>query len=218
MTSTRRTATAVDLTVGRTRKDPAPLVTERGRVHRSTCGRISAMATGVTLDVLLEQPLATCCKPTEAHVAAAKLACYSALTAEASTDGYVPSTDRNLVAEKRARLDAPKRSRSRKSGDPRQDRARGSLQAEVQVTILAGQPTVLPLTATTYPEALEGTALCYGACAQVLPVTRFVYVANKGDGKGRVVECGACQKARLAANVAARAAGLPTTPRPRATV
>lgn len=40
--------------------------------------------------------------------------------------GWHPATDRNLVAEKRARMDAPKKTRGRKSGDPRADRARAS--------------------------------------------------------------------------------------------
>lgn len=44
-------------------------------------------------------------------------------------DGFVPATDRNLVAERRARIDLAasgkaRRIRGRKTGDPRLDRAR----------------------------------------------------------------------------------------------
>lgn len=133
-------------------------------------------------------------------------------------DGMVPSTGRNLVAEKRERLDRAaagkgKRS-SRKSGDPRADRTRGlAVDASTPGTL---QALVQPLSPVAYPEALEGAALCHGACGEVRPVTRFPFIANKGDGKGRMVECGPCQVARLARNKAARAAGAPLEPKPRA--
>lgn len=41
-----------------------------------------------------------------------------------TTEGYVPAVGRNLVAEKRARLDRGRRTVGRKSGDPRLDRQR----------------------------------------------------------------------------------------------
>ena len=48
----------------------------------------------------------------------------------AQSDGYQPATDRNLIAEKRARMDRAAaggaRRTGRKSGDPRADRARAA--------------------------------------------------------------------------------------------
>lgn len=51
-------------------------------------------------------------------------------------DGWVPATGRNLVAEKRARLELAatgkaRRIRGRKSGDPRIDRARADARRAV---------------------------------------------------------------------------------------
>lgn len=152
-------------------------------------------------------------------------------------DGYQPAEGRNLIAEKRARLDAPKRSRSRKSGDPRADRARGEAReaAAAAATPLEsnGEPgkacgacgaaagedcsaPLQPLSAVAYPEALTGHALCWGDCGMIRPVSRFPFIANKGDGKGRMTECASCQTARLARNKEARAAGRETEPKPRA--
>lgn len=51
-------------------------------------------------------------------------------------DGWVPATDRNLVAERRARLERAatgqaRRIRGRKTGDPRLDRARADARRAV---------------------------------------------------------------------------------------
>ncbi len=84
---------------------------------------------------------------------------------------------------------------------------------------LDAQGMVMPISATAYPELLAaGTLVCLGACGQAKSAGTFPIHGNRGDGKGRYVECSHCQVARLAANVAARAAGTPTTPRPRAVV
>lgn len=52
-------------------------------------------------------------------------------------DGYVPSTTRNLVAERRARLDLAAsgkahRIRGRKTGDPRLDRMRADVRRQTE--------------------------------------------------------------------------------------
>jgi hypothetical protein len=97
------------------------------------------------------------------------------------------------------------------------------------LAVLAGPPAwlgangeVLPMSATAYPElaVAEGVQLrCLGECGQLKKAGAFPCTANKGDGKGRYLECGACQTKRLAANKAARAVDpdAELAPRPRAT-
>lgn len=216
------------------------------RVHRATCKRAAASPHGAyPLDTATPAELqhatpATCCKPQPEVVQdaldALASAEYEALIAaqvaereakatrqqepesphtqgsddlrDRSTDGYVPAEGRNLVAEKRARLDAPRRSRSRKTGDPRADRSKAQPAAP--------EGLVQPLSAVAYPPVEQGTALCQGACAQVLPVTRFPWLVNKAAGLGRMVECQPCQVARLARNKQAKAEGRAPEPKPRA--
>src|SRR5262249_5735477 len=58
---------------------------------------------------------------------------------------------------------------------------------------------VLPMSATAYPELVagEGALLrCLGACGDLKKAGAFPCTANKGDGKGRYLECGACQAKR----------------------
>jgi hypothetical protein len=98
------------------------------------------------------------------------------------------------------------------------------------LAVLAGPPAwlgangeVLPMSATAYPElaVAEGVLLrCLGECGQLKKAGAFPCTANKGDGKGRYLECGACQAKRLAANKAGRAVDpdAELAPRPRATV
>jgi len=98
------------------------------------------------------------------------------------------------------------------------------------LAVLAGPPAwlgangeVLPMSATAYPElaVAEGVQLrCLGACGQLKKAGAFPCSANAGDGKGRYLECGACQAKRLAANKAAKAEhgdAAELAPRPRAT-
>lgn len=59
--------------------------------------------------------------------------------------------------------------------------------------------------------------LCAGACARILPVSRFPYIGPKAAQAGRFVECGRDQVDRLAVNQARKAAELPEVPRPRVT-
>lgn len=75
-----------------------------------------------------------------------------------------------------------------------------------------------PLSATMNPAAMEGSLVCGGACGQTLPVSRFPFIGKKEEGRGRYIECGACQDDRLAVNKVREAAGLVTLPRPRATI
>ena len=98
------------------------------------------------------------------------------------------------------------------------------------LAVLAGPPAwlgangeVLPMSATAYPElaVAEGVQLrCLGECGQLKKAGAFPCTANKGDGKGRYLECGACQAKRLTANKAAKAEqgdAAELAPRPRAT-
>jgi hypothetical protein len=80
---------------------------------------------------------------------------------------------------------------------------------------------VLPMSATAYPELIpaEGVQLrCLGACGEIKSAGAFPCTANKGDGKGRYLECGACQGKRLAENKARKERGEEPLPRPRATL
>jgi len=88
---------------------------------------------------------------------------------------------------------------------------------------LAANGEVLPMSATAYPELVAGDGAmlrCLGACGDLKKAGAFPCTANKGDGKGRYLECGACQGKRLAANKLAKAEGREgdVQDRPRATV
>jgi len=108
---------------------------------------------------------------------------------------------------------------SAKTGDPRADRAATTAPA-VHAGPAAQLDTdgqVLPMNASAYPEVTDGALRCLGACGQHQPAARFPFTASKGDGKGRYIECGACQRQRLAANKERRSAGQEPLARPRAT-
>ena len=77
---------------------------------------------------------------------------------------------------------------------------------------------VMPMTASSYPEVVDGHLICLGACGERKSASRFPFTHNKGTGQGRYLECGACQTVRLAANKERRAAGQEILARPRATV
>ena len=84
---------------------------------------------------------------------------------------------------------------------------------------LGADGEILPMSATAYPELIpaEGVQLrCLGACGELKKAGAFPCTANKGDGKGRYLECGACQAKRLAENKARKERGEEPLPRPRA--
>lgn len=98
---------------------------------------------------------------------------------------------------------------------------------QTQVTVYAGpdavldrQGRVLPIRPAAYPEVepADGLTLRCLGCKKNLPVTRFQFIRNKGDGAGRFVECTPCQTRRLAENKQRRAAGQEPVPAPRAKV
>jgi hypothetical protein len=66
---------------------------------------------------------------------------------------------------------------------------------------LDAQGHVLAMTPAAYPELTgeDGAELrCLGTCGKMLPAGRFGYIGNKGDGKGRNVECRPDRNARRA--------------------
>ena len=73
---------------------------------------------------------------------------------------------------------------------------------------------VLALTPSVYPELVEGDLYCAVKGHGMHPAGSFAFMAKKGSGRGRMVECRKAFEARLAANVEARAAGKPTQPAP----
>lgn len=113
--------------------------------------------------------------------------------AEFEAEGYVPNErGRASAVARQDGLDSKQaagtvdRVRGRKSGDPREDRARSY-----------GDPALDTAAAEILAAAPEGQEVqrCTGACAQVLPLVKFPTVTRK-DGKGRGTECRGCRDAR----------------------
>jgi hypothetical protein len=143
---------------------------------------------------------------------AAKDGSFGVATKFWAADHVLPETPAASTGATRARAQAPVDAEAKPSG----------------LAVYAGPPAwldaeglVLPMSATAYPELIpaEGVLLrCLGACGEIKKAGAFPCTANKGDGKGRYLECGACQGKRLAENKARKERGEEPLPRPRATL
>ncbi len=205
----------------------APGSTPAGRGTKATLARLRLLKL-----IAPSGPAAGSWELTEAGTAA-----LAAMTAASSSQPPTPAAadvaaDVVPLPKRKARTTSSSRSTSsRKSGNPPADREQAARRqprtgGTAGLAVHAGPHAhidratgyILAIRPAAYPELIEGELRCLGACGELRPAARFPFIASKGDGRGRFVECTACQAARLAENKTRKAAGKAPIARPLAEV
>lgn len=210
----------------------------QGRLHRATCKKAHGHATALKhlpVNAIQAAQAATCCKPHAEDVEAAKAEARArngqtepvpALTEAEDGVGELAGGDvQPLPRPKSRKVRTPNRHDQRDvktaEEEARERFGFSNLEApEVYagpVARVAPDGLVMPATATSYPEVMEGDLWCHTG-GHLAKASAFPFVTKKGSGKGRLLECAKHWHERLEENKARRAVGKDPIKAPRAEV